>query len=308
MIPFLRLPLLLCFFLVAFGAKGQDSISLPAAPQLQTPVAPVVYTYSFKPSGDSLKGIEKIRLKGGWNYHMVLSQNPYFRFFDTPTIRITQERPDNGKESLFYLFAGLLFFFAVIKISFGKYLNNLLALVFRVSLKQKQIREQLIQTPFPSLLLNLFFVLVAGIYVVFLLQYHNKATGVGFWWLWLYCILFIGAMYLVKFLILKFTGWVFNMREGADTYLFIVFLVNKLLGIFLLPLLVIMAFSPPSWWAVLVTLSYVLVGGFFLYRYLASFGPVRREVKVSQFHFFLYLCAFEIAPLILIYKVLVSFL
>ncbi len=43
------------------------------------------------------------------------------------------------------------------------------------------------------------------------------------------------------------------------------------------------------------------------YRFIISYKPIRNEIKVSRFHFFVYLCAFEIAPLLLIYKVLLIF-
>jgi len=150
-------------------------------------------------------------------------------------------------------------------------------------------------------------VIVGGLYIFFLLQHYQTSPVSGFWLLLFYCIGAVALVYLVKFTVLKFTGWIFNMRDAADTYIFIVFLVNKLLAIFLLPLLIVMAFSLASWGEVLLTLSYIMVGGFFTYRYIVSFAPVRREVKVSQFHFFMYLCAFEIIPLLLIYKVLLRF-
>jgi Domain of unknown function (DUF4271) len=245
---------------------------------------------------------------GNLSYNAVLKLNTYFNFFGNPIVKIYQERKTVGKETLFYLMTGLLFLFAIIKVVFNKYVNNLIGLVFRGSLKQKQIREQLLQTPLPSLLLNIFFIVVAGLYILFLLQYYNFARDVYFWLLFLYCIAAVGAVYLIKFFSLKLTGWIFNMQEAADTYLFIIFMVNKLLGIFLLPLLIVMAFSISSWKSVLMTLSYVLVASFFAYRYIISFAPVRREVKVSQFHFFMYLCAFEVIPLLLIYKVLLRFL
>ena len=44
------------------------------------------------------------------------------------------------------------------------------------------------------------------------------------------------------------------------------------------------------------------------YRALAGYRPVRNEIKLTPFYFFLYLCAFEIAPLLLIYKVLLTYL
>jgi hypothetical protein len=245
--------------------------------------------------------------KGLLSYRNVLNINPYYNFFAWPENRSAEERPATGKEALFYILAGLLFFFALVKLLFNRYVTNLLGLVFRGSLRQKQIREQLLQTPLPSLFLNIFFVLVGGLYIFFLLQNYKIATHTPFWLLLLYCVMAVGLVYLVKFMILKLTGWIFNMRDAADTYIFIVFLVNKLLAIFLLPLLIIMAFSLSSWGNVLLTLSYIMVILFFTYRYIVSFAPVRREVKVSQFHFFMYLCAFEIIPLLLIYKVLVHF-
>ena len=240
-------------------------------------------------------------------YNDVLKINPYFNFFGLADDRYTEQRRSPTKDSLFYILAGLLFFFALVKLLFNRYVNNLLGLIFRGSLRQKQIREQLLQTPLPSLLLNIFFVIVAGMYIFFLLQYYKVSPVTPFWLSILYCIVAVALVYLVKFMILKITGWIFNMRDAADTYVFIVFLVNKLLAIFLLPLLIVMVFSLSSWTNVLLTLSYIMVVLFFAYRYIVSFGPVRREVKVSQFHFFMYLCAFEIIPLLLIYKVLLHF-
>jgi hypothetical protein len=264
---------------------------------------------SLLPHADtSGKGISLPLLKSRPGYRGVLKMNPWFNFFADPVFRDQEPREIQGKEDLFYLFAAILLAFALIKILFARYLNNLLALVFRASLKQKQIREQLLQTPLPSLLLNGLFVLVSGIYISFLLQHFQAGGGRNFWVLLAYSSATVAAIYAGKFLALKFTGWVFNMKEAADTYLFLVFLVNKILGIFLIPILILMAFGDPGWWDSLATISYIMVGGFFIYRYLVSFAPVRREAKVSQFHFFVYLCAFEVAPLLLIYKVLLKFL
>jgi hypothetical protein len=241
-------------------------------------------------------------------YVEILRANPWFKFLAPYHSVFASERHPVYKDTLFYLLSGLLLFFAVVKLFFYKYVSNMLSLAFRGALRQKQLREQLLQAPLPSLLLNIFFVLVGGLYILFLLYYYGTAPNFNFWLTLLYSVLLVAIVYLVKFMVLKVTGWIFNMREAADTYIFIVFLVNKLLAIFLLPLLIVMAFSLTSWSSVLITLSYVMVGLFFCYRYILSFAPVRREVKVSQFHFFMYLCAFEIIPLLLIYKLLVHFL
>ena len=92
------------------------------------------------------------------------------------------------------------------------------------------------------------------------------------------------------------------MSEAADSYVFIVFIINKMIGILLLPFLVVLAFAVGNVYTVGLTLSWCLFGGLLIYRLILSFGAVRNQVRVNLFHFFLYLCAFEIAPLLLVYK------
>jgi hypothetical protein len=214
----------------------------------------------------------------------------------------------NSKDSLFYLIVAILFYFALIRIFYEKYFSNLLTLFFRVSLRQQQIREQVLQTPLPSLLLNILFVISAGLYACFLLHYSRWGAGVNFWILYLNCMGLLAAIYLVKFVVLKFIGWVFSISRATDIYIFIVFLVNKMLGIFLLPFLIVIIFSGQEWREVFITISLAMVFVLWAYRVFASYRPVRNEIKLTPFYFFLYLCAFELAPLLLIYKVLLTYL
>jgi hypothetical protein len=203
---------------------------------------------------------------------------------------------------------GLFFYFAALKTLFPKYLNNLIYIFLRITLRQQQLREQLLQTPLPSLMLNIFFLLAGGLYASLLLDYYSYRANDNFWIQALYCVAILALIYIGKFVLLKFTGWVFNLSKATDTYIFIVFLVNKMLGILLLPFLVLIAFYGGQAQQVFVTLSLILIVVLFAYRFIFSFGPIRAEIKVNPFHFFLYLCAFEIAPLLLIYKVLLSVL
>ncbi|MBS1660932.1 MAG: DUF4271 domain-containing protein [Bacteroidetes bacterium] len=238
----------------------------------------------------------------------VLASNPYFNFTGTPVIQAFEIHRANSKDSLFYLIIGILFYFALVRVFFEKYFNNLMTLFFRVSLRQQQIREQVLQTPLPSLLLNILFIISAGLYACFLLHYSKIGAGIRFWRLYLYCMLLLSAVYLVKFVVLKFIGWVFSISRATDIYIFVVFLVNKMLGIFLLPFLIIITFSGETVREIFITISLAMVFVLWAYRMLAGYRPVRNEIKLTPFYFFLYLCAFEIAPLLLIYKVLLTYL
>jgi hypothetical protein len=131
---------------------------------------------------------------------------------------------------------------------------------------------------------------------------------VDFWTLFLNLSLVLVAIYLGKFLLLKSAGWIFNIQRATDTYLFVVFLTNKIIGILLLPFVVTLSFSGQIVSESAMTLSLVMIVLLFVRRFAISFGPLRKEIKLNAVHFFLYLCAFEIAPLLLIYKVLLDYL
>lgn len=240
----------------------------------------------------------------------ILEHHPYFGF-GSKTIDFrgdSSQKKVRGKEIIFYLLILLLLFFAVLKNAFPKYFNDLFRVFFRTTLKQKQISEQLVQTPLPSFLLNGFFVISGGLYLAFIIDHYKLNPLENFWILSAYCCGGLSIIYLLKFLSIKTAGWLFSMSEAAESYIFIVFVINKMIGILLLPFLILIAFSIGYLSQAGLVLSYCLIGGMLLYRAILTFATIRNQVKVNPFHFFLYLIAFEIAPLLLIGKVVLEFL
>ena len=234
-----------------------------------------------------------------------LAQHPYFNFAGKAAPQPEVRRIPPDKDLFFYVLLGLFFYFALIKTVFNKYVNNLLAIFLRITLKQQQLREQLLQSPLPSLFLNILFILTGGIYISLLLDFYHQSVTNNFWLQVAYCSGLLITIYTGKLIIMKIVGWIFNIRRATDTYVFIVFLVNKMLGIFLLPFLALIIFEPPQAQQVFVTLSLMVMVMLVLYRFFFSFRPLQNEIRWSLFQFFIYLCAFELAPLFLIYKVLI---
>jgi hypothetical protein len=272
-----------------------DSISL----------LPISDSVSKKPEqGDTLwSSVSDMPLQ-----EQVLRHHPYFKFNVKPIGFRSDIKQFQGKEMLFYVIIALLMMFALLKLGFVKYFNDLFRVFFRTTLKQRQIKEQLIQTPLPSLVFNAFFVASAGLYADLILHYYEFTPVDNFWLLYLYCCIGLSIIYLVKFLGLKICGWLFNMQQAADSYIFIVFIINKVIGISVLPFLALLTFTDGTIYIVSLVLSWCTIGGLFLYRFILGYAAFRNEVRFNLFHFFLYLCAFEIAPLLLIYKLLLFFL
>lgn len=224
-----------------------------------------------------------------------------------PVFMLMSYHTQESKDDLFYLMVTIVFLLAFTRAAFPKYFRNLFALFFRSTLRQKQAREQLLQDNLASLLINLLYFISMGLYVALWIQYRHW-TPLSLWILAPACAVLLVLVYLGKYLFLLFAGWVFNAKEAAVSYTFIVFMVNKVMGVALIPFLLILSFSHLSIIQVSLTISFVLIGALFLYRYLVSFGAIRNKLKVNALHFFLYLCAVEVLPLILIYKVLINYM
>ena len=236
----------------------------------------------------------------------IYNHNPFFSF-KNPTRLITTERQWNGKEGFFYSIVALLLFFAVLKNAFSRYLDDLFRVFFRTTLKQRQTREQLMTAPLPSLLFNVLYVISAALFVTLLLRHFHLGDQYNFWILLSYCIAGLVVVYAIKFVALKFFGWILGVSDATNTYIFIVFTTNKIAGILLLPFIVGLAFVDNSFYEVLLPLSICLLAMLFVYRFYLSFVSVQKQITINFFHFLLYIAAFEIIPLLLINKLLVSF-
>jgi hypothetical protein len=141
-------------------------------------------------------------------------------------------------------------------------------------------------------------------FVPLILNFFHVAEGYSFWTLFLYSILGLSIIYTLKFVTLKLVGWVFQVNEAVDSYIFIVFTTNKVIGMALVPFLVVLAFTYGFIHDAAMNLTIFMVVALFAYRYFLSYTSVHRMVRISFFHFLLYLFAFEIVPLLLINKLL----
>ena len=95
-----------------------------------------------------------------------------------------------------------------------------------------------------------------------------------------------------KYLVIQFMGWVFNAKEQASTYGFIVFLINKVIALVLLPLLLLLAFSSDYMQEVVLTIAACVVILLLIFRYIISLTIIRGALSVHPLHFFIYLIKF----------------
>jgi Domain of unknown function (DUF4271) len=294
----------LFFLFPVFAVAQSDTASVKPDSLTVIPLNSVTDSVVFKDtlvvSGDSV--VKKDTLRN------IPPDTLFIRKAGNPTV-ITDTKSGvhktfTSKDNIFYYLIFLFLLLGLLHRAFEKYFNNLFRVFFRSTLNQRSVRDQLLQSPLPSVLLNCFFVLSAGLYVLFILLHFRLLTAENFWQNYVYCVAAISFVYIIKFIGLKITGWLFNISELTESYIFIVFIINKMLGITLLPFTVLLAFTSGAVLITSLNLSWISVALLFGYRFILSYGATRKEIKLNPFHFILYICAFEIVPLLLIYKLL----
>ncbi|TNJ44232.1 DUF4271 domain-containing protein [Tamlana fucoidanivorans] len=110
---------------------------------------------------------------------------------------------------------------------------------------------------------------------------------------------------LIKVLVERLIGSLFEIDKLTDQYLFQKITFKNYLGIILLPInaLLIYSFQPTlSFIYGIVTLLFIIN----IMGLISSFKSNQSLLKHNLFYFILYLCALEIAPYIILYKVFIS--
>lgn len=232
----------------------------------------------------------------------LLKQNVFLNSQGTPVKMVVKIKKTKSTDTTFYLLAALVFLMGLIKFFFARYFTNLFKVFFNTSFRQSQLADQLLQAKLPSLFFNAFFIISGGVYIYFLLLQYKFVAEVHQWTILASCILVLGVVYLAKFSTLKFTGWVTGYKEVTDTYVFIIFLICKIIGVLLIPFIILMAFSDAIIANGSALVSLLIVGILLLLRFFRSYGHLQNQLKVSKFHFLLYIAGVEILPLLLIYK------
>jgi Domain of unknown function (DUF4271) len=232
----------------------------------------------------------------------IQKQNTFLNSQGTPVNMAVKIKKTKPTDTIFYLLATLVFLMGLIKFFFARYFTNLFKVFFNTSFRQSQLADQLLQAKLPSLFFNAFFIISGGVYIYFLLLQYKFITDIHQWKILASCIMVLGLVYLAKFSTLKFTGWVTGYREVTDAYIFVIFLICKIIGVLLVPFIILMAFTDAVIANGSALASLLIVVLLLLLRFLRSYGLLQNQLKVSRFHFFLYIAGVEILPLLLIYK------
>lgn len=315
---------LLMPYLFAIAAQSQTDSTMPAnkpdtgkrikkaAPKPSLTLKPdtvIAFIDTAKQKSDSLKTNINDSVKTDTtqlNNYKLLQQFPIINN-KPPVYLITSFKQIVNKDFLFYILLGNVFILALIQIIFPRYFKNIFSIFFQTKFRQNQTKEQLSQDNVASFLLNILFVLSGSTFIAIINQVF-EVTAFTYWKTFLIAVFLLSGTYLVKLLFTRFMGWVFNRSDMVGSYNFLVFIVNKIIGVSLLPFMFLLAFSTHYLQQLAFTSSIIFISFLFLFRLFSTYKNLHRALKITALHFFLYFCAVEILPLLLMYKAVSNYI
>lgn len=246
--------------------------------------------------------IVKIRPKGYVN-----NAAPGFRIEKSKKPRLTAREKEDVYKRFVFISVLLMVISLTLAVTFFRLLLVKIWEAFRSDVLLHQLqREQVAGTTLAYSILYLLFLMNAGLFTFLGLRYFNiEIAGSNIATLGVLT-LGISGYFLLKHLMLRFIGFTFPIRKEVSAYEFTIVIFNIVIGLFLAAGILFLAYSPASttkYWLYGIA---AVVSGAYLFRHLRGMFIAAPFLGNHKFHFLLYLCTVEIAPVVLIAKLLIS--
>lgn len=199
-------------------------------------------------------------------------------------------------------FIGCLIIVALSKSLFTKRFNEFILLLFNSRHTNQYIKEQRFFDLFEGLLF-LNFIINLGLLLHTYLS-NQASNAIPQMDVFKYALL-IGLFLILKVLFERLLSSVLDIEPIIDKYIFEKTSFQNFIGLLLLPLNALLIYSIPPSHIILITLLAILLSIqlFGLFLFIKNNLNVFRK---SLFYFILYLCTLEIAPYVVLYKIITT--
>lgn len=196
------------------------------------------------------------------------------------------------------------------------------ALLALVLANRREILSKLVKSTFNENVLKLtkreegerfslhFFIMYAVFFInlsVFIYLIVKHFSNLDSILIWFYMLMAVTAIYIVRHFTLHFIGWLFPIEKEMSLFSFMIMLLNLLGGLLLIPFNLAMAFGSEVLFIPALVVASILLGLLLLIRYTRGFFITANLIVSNVLLFFIYLCAVEIMPILVGYRLLSTF-
>ena len=111
------------------------------------------------------------------------------------------------------------------------------------------------------------------------------------------------VIYIIKYFVFNILGFIFNEKLTTNEYITNVGIYNKILGVFLFPIIIMIPYISLQFKLPLMYIGIFIIILSLILRFLRAF-QIAFKIKLSIFYLILYLCTLEILPILIIGKMI----
>lgn len=212
---------------------------------------------------------------------------------------IKSERPVWVLVVVFLLFLAV----ALVRLAFPGDFTMIVQAYYDERTLQQVSKEDNMLTSWPYIFLYLIFSLALGLFIV-LLESSFERFDVLSLENYLRTALLVALLFIIKILLIRFISFVFEIDRLVREYVTVLYLVYFNSMLFLMPFLLTVTLVPTTYFKILLILFSILVSILFIYRFLRTAFRLFGNLKFSVFYLILYLCALEVAPILILVRTL----
>lgn len=216
----------------------------------------------------------------------------------------TKEKTAIYDRFLFVIILAMMVILTLVVTIFRIFISKIWKAFLNDNLLHQLMREQSTGVTVAYSILYLMFFINAGIFLFLLCDYFEVSIATTNFASLMICIGGVMGFFLVKHLLLQIVKGVFPVEKEVSSYSFTITVFNIVVGFFLVPMILLIAYAPDSVTQVMIYTTLGLLVLALLFRSLRGLFIASRFFAWHKFHFFLYLCAVEIAPVVVTVKLL----
>lgn len=194
----------------------------------------------------------------------------------------------------------------IIRLQAGKLISQIMSALIYNHAASSLYNSINLKNSAPSFALNVLFLINFGFFLFEIITHFKVVPyGIqGFSLFWIAILLSL-TLALIKMGAYNLLGYVFNVKSQTAEFIFHVNLINKVFGLLILPFIILIPFISEGGAIAIIQGGMVLFVMAYLTQIIKGAGIILRE-PFSVVYMFLYLCALEILPLVILYRIIMS--
>lgn len=154
----------------------------------------------------------------------------------------------------------------------------------------------------PFLMLYILFFVNGGVFLFFLMKQQHLQFPVSDPALLSFCIAGVSILFLLKHFVLNLLGFTFPVAAEISRYNFTIIIFSIIIGLFLVPVNIFMAYTPVDFLSFVTKGALGTIALIYLFRTIRSLVIANNFLLFHKFHFLLYICVVEIAPVFVLLR------